>query len=554
MTLPPPAHAPLEAASRRSFFKLGALGLAGLSAQGLSAPVLGADAARGFTHGVASGEPGPAQVLLWTRYVADGETKLAFELSEDQGFARIAASGECVASPASDCCAKGWARGLAPGKWYYYRFVAPSGDVSPVGRTRTLPVGKLASFRLAVFSCSNYGFGFFNAYAHAAEAGDFDLAVHLGDYFYEYRRGEYPSAKQTVPDRLSPLDEAVTLEGYRDRFRLYRADPDLQRLHQVLPMVAMWDDHETANDTWRGGAENHQPDEGDWATRKALSERVYREWMPVSDEYWAAYEIGDLASLYKLESRHLARVEQLPMLEVYKGAQPGKAEAALAAFRDGAWADPARTLLGAEQEAWLADNLKASVGARKPWQVVAQEVVMGNLVMGDAVLQGLAADAPDWLKERIQSAVSASHVGLPWNMDSWDGYPAARDRFYKSALAANANVVVLSGDSHNAWAFDLDRKGERVGVEMGGHSVTSPGAEGSIRWQKPEDLARETVAANPQLKWCDTARRGYMAVELTPAAATCEWRFMASVRQRGTQLGGTQRMTVLAGHRKYQPV
>lgn len=547
MTLPPPNHGPLAAASRRTFFKLGALGLAGLSAPGLATP-----GAKGFTHGVASGEPGATQVLLWTRYVADGDTKLAFEVAEDQSFARIAAAGECLASPASDCCAKGWATGLTPGKWYYYRFVAPSGDVSQIGRTRTLPVGKLASFKLAVFSCSNYGFGFFNAYAHAAEAGDFDLAVHLGDYFYEYQRGDYPSAKQTVAGRLAPVDEAITLEGYRDRFRTYRADPDLQRIHQVLPMVAMWDDHETANDTWQGGAENHQPGEGDWATRKALSEQAYREWMPVSDDYWAAYEIGDLATMFRLESRHLARSKQLSMLDVYQGAEPGKAEAVLAAFRDGEWADPARTLLGAQQEAWLAAGLKASVRARKPWQVLAQEVVMGNLRMGDAVLQGMAADAPGWLKDRIGSAVAAGHQGVPWNMDSWDGYPAARDRLLKSALEAHANVVVLSGDSHNAWAFDLDRKGERVGVEMGGHSVTSPGAESSIRWQAPADLARATVAANPQLQWCDTSQRGYMAVELTPTAATCEWRFMASVRQKGTALAGSHRMTVLAGRRKFE--
>ncbi|MEN9717780.1 MAG: hypothetical protein RIQ99_658 [Pseudomonadota bacterium] len=547
MTLPPVDHALVSGSSRRTFFKLGALGLAGLSA-----PTLAGTAQRGFTHGVASGEPGAGQVLLWTRYLADSDTRLQFEVAEDQSFARIATTGECTASPVNDNCAKGWARGLNPGQWYYYRFVAPSGEISPIGRTRTLPVGKLARFRLAVFSCSNYGFGFFNAYAHAAEAGDFDLAVHLGDYFYEYHRGEYPSATQTVEGRLVPIDEAVTLEEYRDRFRTYRADPDLQRIHQVLPMVAMWDDHETANDTWQGGAENHQPSEGDWAMRKALSERVYREWMPVSDDYWATYEIGDLATLFKLESRHLARSEQLSLPDVYQDIGSGRAEATLTALRDGAWADPARTLLGDPQEAWLAEGLKASVRARKPWQVLAQEVVMGNLRMGDAVLQGLSAAAPGWLKARIGSAVAAGHQGLPWNMDAWDGYPAARDRLFKSALAADANVVVLSGDSHNAWAFDLDRKGARVGVEMAGHAVTSPGAEDTIRWQTPQDLARETVATNPQLKWCDTSQRGYMAVELTPAAATCEWRFMATVRQKGTALAGTKRMTVLAGQRKFE--
>lgn len=540
-----PDHVP--AASRRTFFKLGALGLAGLSTPGFAL-----DGAKGFTHGVASGEPGAEQVLLWTRFVADGDVKLAFELAEDQTFAHVAVRGECIASAASDHCAKGWAKGLAPGKWYYYRFIAPSGEVSAIGRTRTLPVGKLASFRLAVFSCSNYGFGFFNAYAHAAEIGEFDLAVHLGDYFYEYERGEYPSAKQIVADRLVPVEESITLEGYRDRFRTYRADPDLQRIHQVLPMVAMWDDHEVANDTWKDGAENHQANEGDWATRKAMSEKAYREWMPVSDDYWTAYEIGDLATLFKLESRHAARVEQLDFFEVVKQAGPEQADAALARFRDGALADPARTLLGTQQEAWLASGLKASVRARKPWQVLAQEVVMGNLAMGETVLQGMAADSPDWLKRNMGVMVAAGKQGVPFNMDAWDGYPAARTRLMQSALAADANLVVLSGDSHNAWAFDLDHEGHRAGVEMAGHSVTSPGAESSIRWKQPADLARETVERNRQLKWCDTSQRGYMAVELTSAAASCEWRFMATVRQKGTALGGTHRMTVLAGQRKFE--
>lgn len=545
MTQPPPP-APGLAADRRSLLKLGALGLAGLSAP-LRAAVSG-----GFTHGVASGEPGPDRVLLWTRYAAAAETTLKWELAEGEDFARIVAAGDCTASPANDCCAKAWATGLEPGKWYFYRFIAPNGDKSATGRTRTLPVGKVGRFRIAVFSCSNYGFGWFNAYAHACEAGDFDLTMHLGDYFYEYARGTYPSAKQTVEGRVLPVDEAATLAGYRERFATYRADPDLQRLHQLWPMVPMWDDHETANDTWQGGAENHQPNEGDWPTRKAASEKAYREWMPVSDDYWAKYEIGDLATLFKLESRHLARMESLDLTEVTKGLSGEQLQAALVRLRDGPLKDPGRTLLGAQQEAWLAKALKESTRAHKPWQVLGQQVIMGQLKMTPRVLDGMSAKAPDWLKARLQASVAAGQAGVPLNMDAWDGYPAARDRLFKAALAADANLVVLAGDSHNAWAFDLDRKGKRVGVEMAGHSVSSPGAENSLWWMKPDELARDSVAANPQLKWCDTSRRGYMAVELTPRAASSEWRFMATVRQRGTQLAGVQRMTVLAGQRKFE--
>ena len=546
----PPAapETPALAANRRNALKLGLLGLAGLG----GAPAL-AQGAKGFTHGVASGEPGPDRVLLWTRYATGQDSQLKWEVAEDAEFTRIAAQGECSASPANDCCAKAWARGLQPGQWYHYRFIAGSGETSVTGRTRTLPVGKVPRFRIAVFSCSNYGFGWFNAYGHACEAGDFDLALHLGDYFYEYKRGVYPSEKQGLAERLLPVNEAVTLAQYRERFATYRADPDLQRLHQLYPTVTVWDDHETANDTWKDGAENHQPDEGDWAVRKAASEKAYREWLPVSDDYYASYEVGNLATLFRLETRHLARDKSFDLGKFFDGAAPGQADAALAAFRDGAWRDPARGLLGEAQEAWLAKGLKASTKAHKPWQVLVQQVIMGNLAMPQNLAEGMAAESPDWLKKRIAISASASKNGLPWNMDAWDGYPAARDRVMKASLEAGANLLVLAGDSHNAWAFDLDRKGQRVGVEMAGHSVTSPGAESTIRWRGADALAADLVTRNSQLKWCDTARRGYLALELTPKAASGEWRFMSTVRQRGTALAGTKRMTVLAGQRRFTP-
>lgn len=550
MTAATPSPAPETpglTANRRNALKLGLLGLFGA---GAGAPALALQG-QGFSHGVASGEPGPHQVLLWTRFVApSGTSKLNWELSESQDFVAIAASGETTAAPENDFCAKAVAKGLKPGQWYYYRFISPTGERSVAGRTKTLPVGKVARFKIAVFSCSNYGFGWFNAYGHAAEAGDFDLALHLGDYFYEYKRGTYPSEKQGLAERLLPVNEAVTLAQYRERFATYRADPDLQRLHQLYPTVTIWDDHELANDTWRGGAENHGADEGDWAVRKAASEKAYREWLPVSDDDYAAYEVGNLATLFRLETRHSARDKPFELDEIFDAAAPGKAEAALAAFRDGAWRDPARGLLGGRQEDWLAQGLKTSAKG-KPWQVLVQQVIMGQLAMSNNLAEGMAADSPDWLKKRIAVGTAASKNGLPLNMDAWDGYPAARERLLKASLEAGANLLVFTGDSHNAWAFDLDHQGNRVGVEMAGHSVTSPGAESSVRWRKPDDLAAEIVARNEQLKWCDTARRGYMAVELTPKSATSEWRFMATVRQRGTALAGTKRMTVLAGQRRF---
>jgi len=184
---------------------------------------------------------------------------------------------------------------------------------------------------------------------------------------------------------------------------------------------------------------------------------------------------------------------------------------------------------------------------------VAQQVVMGELALPISVADGLSAEAPARVREAVTAMAAASGVGLPLNMDAWDGYPAARDRLLAGALSADANLLVLAGDSHNAWAFDLDHKGERAGVEMGAHSVTSPGAETELPWLKPADLTRALLERNRQLKWSNTSQRGYLVVELTPKHAVGEWRFLQTVRQRGTALAGTHRMTVLAGQRRFTP-
>ena len=366
-TAPPPARCATHV-SRRGVFAL-----ATASAALAAAPSAARGFGSGFTHGVASGEPQARSVLLWTRHVADAATWLEYQVSEDADFARVVVTGETDASPNRDFCAKATATGLDPDRWYYYRFVPPSGAMSPVGRTRTLPEGPTDRFRLAVFSCSNYGFGYFNAYAHAAQANDCDLAVHLGDYIYEYGSDTYPSEGQRHPGRIAlPGEEIVQLADYRLRYATYRSDPDLQRLHQVLPMVAVWDDHESANDSWEGGAQNHQPEtEGSWDVRKAVAKRVYREWMPVSDEPYAAYDIGDLATLFRLDTRLEGRDKQFDLQTVLEGQRdPPAMMAALAAFRDGDYANPDRQMLGAAQERWLSEGLAASKARGTTWQVL----------------------------------------------------------------------------------------------------------------------------------------------------------------------------------------
>lgn len=539
----PPALSFAPALSRRQALQ------GGILAAGLVAAPLSAQLGGGFTHGVASGEPSAQSVLLWTRYVGSAPTTLRFEVSETVDFARTLSGGEAAASPDHDWCAKAAATGLAPAQWYYYRFLAPDGTASAVGRTRTLPDGETDRFRMAVFSCSNMGFGYFNGYAHANAADAFELAVHLGDYFYEYDHDHYPTERQRVAGRLEePLGETIHLADYRLRYASYRRDPDLLRLHQLYPMIAIFDDHETANDAWKGGAENHQPGtEGDWPSRVRAAMQARREWLPVSDADWASYDIGDLATIFRLETRITARDKQFDLGAITRAVPAEQVEAALTAFGNGAYRDPKRTLMGAEQEKWLDRALAASVRSGRKWQVLAQQIVMGSLRLPSTLDLKLDPEVEKLVSGRMAALNAASEAGVPFNMDAWDGYPAARERLLGSAREAEANLVVLSGDSHNAWACELPA----AGVEFAGHSITSPGAEGYFQFLKPADLERALVATNPQLKWTNSSQRGYMAVELTPARATCEWRFTDSVRNRSSALAGTHRMSADFGARRF---
>ncbi len=514
---------------RRALLRLGALGggLAALPAT-LRAQLL---PARGFTHSVASGDPAPDSVRLWTRYVGTGDAPamLRGEVAEDPGFGRIVARVEASASPEHDWCARPRADGLTPGKWYFYRFTGPDGAVSPVGRTRTLPRGRLERFNIAVFSCANKAFGYFNAYAHAAARSDLDLIVHVGDYFYEYKPGVYPAAGQEVGRRVPrPDHELIALDDYRARYADYRLDPDLQALHRNFPMISIWDDHEFANDSYKDGAENHQPDEGPWEDRKAHARQAYHEWLPVADRAYNRYDFGDLVSMLVVDTRIEGRDRQLDLGAAIKGGKDG-----LIAFRDGPWSDKTRTLLGLPQEKWVAGELKASVRGGTKWQLLAQQIVMGNLQTPRTAAAWLGPDAPKRSQAYVQGGIAAASVGLPMNLDSWGGYAPARARLLRGAQEANASLVVVSGDSHNAWACDLAEGGRPAGVEFAGQSVTSPGFESALKVD-PATVAAGLVAGNPELKWADTSRRGYVTVSFTPEAARADWVFMADVRTPGT--------------------
>lgn len=524
---------------RRSFVLSGSLGLGALLVPGGVQAATSLMGARGFTHNVASGEPGPDSVLLWTRYVpaSGAEAALAVELSETPLFERVVAGGKAIARADADFTARTVATGLEPARRYYYRFVAPDGALSPVGRTRTLPAGPCARFGLGVFSCANLPFGWFNAYGHAAARDDLDLMVHLGDYLYEYPRGTYPSLQQAVKGRvIEPAGELLHLADYRLRYAGYRSDPDLQRIHQLFPMIAQIDDHEVANNIWAGGAENHQPDEGDFTARKTAALQAWHEWLPVSDAPWSGYEIGDLATLIRPETRVTGRSRELSMAEALR--DRSKLE------------DPARTMMGMAQEKWVADTLAASVKRGTRWQVLAQQTNMGRLFTPSDALNLLAPDAPDYLVAYVRNGIAAAKAGIAGNLDDWGGFPAARARLLGAAEAADADLVVLSGDSHNGWAFELPGAHGRAGVEFGGHSISSPGYEAYLT-AAPADVATMVRGSSPELKWADTSRRGYMAIELTPDRVTGEWVFMDRIDSRSLAVSGRHRMSVRRGARAF---
>ncbi len=535
---------------RRQLFTTAGFGIAGLVLPGGAAMAQALLGLTGFTHNVASGEPGPDSVLLWTRYVpaSGGPAKVRVEISESPDFAKVVGGGQMVTGPWRDHTVKITVDGLAPGKWHWFRFIAPDGAMSPVGRTKTLPVGKAARFNIAIFSCSNLGFGEFNAYGHAAARDDIDLVLHMGDYIYEYGRGGYDSGAKFA-QRLLPAGELLTLADYRLRYQSYRADPQLQALHAAFPMIANTDDHEGANDSWEGGAQNHQADEGDWTNRKNAAMQVWREWLPVGEQPWKAYEIGDLATYYRTDTRMIARSRQVEPASFMHAADPAKA---LAEFHDGPWRDPSMTMMGTEQESWLYHGFARE---KATWSVLGVGTNMGYNYVPETAMATISANSPQRSRDYVMAGIALAKAGLPYNFDNWGGYPAARSRLLAAAQSHGRDLVVVTGDSHNGWAFDLPEGGKPAGVEFGGHSVTSPGFEQLTGGIDPKIVAAALVnKQNSELRWIDTSNRGYMYLALTPQAATNEWVFVETVLSVSRATKTSYKMRVRPGRRVLETV
>lgn len=509
-----------------------------------------------FDHGVASGDPLSDRVVLWThaRFVdGDDPVELVWEVAADAGFATVLAGGPVAATAATGHTVKVDAARLAPGRDYHYRFRAGS-QVSPVGRTRTLPTGTLSELRLAVMSCTNYPAGYFHVYAEVARS-DAQYMLHLGDYIYEYAAGGYASQRAAELGRVSePAGELLTLGDYRRRHAQYKSDPDSKTLHAALPLIAVWDDHEVANDTWREGAENHtEPGEGSFAARRAAAVQAWHEWMPVRTgadrlRIYRSFDFGDLVSLHMLDARLLGRDRQIEFTDLLN---PATAATALATL-----ASPTRQMLGSEQTAWLQRQLTASAAR---WQVLGQQVLMARMEAPVSVLSALNPSNTTPAAIAAGQAAIAAYLtakgkraaGVPlsaaeaalldprtnpllgYNLDAWDGYPAAREVVLSTAAQLRRNLVVLAGDTHNAWHSDLTLLGgTKVGEEFATPSVSSPGFEEYLASVPPAQIKQIFEGVVDALKWMDPSRRGYLKMTFTRNQARGQWVFVDRVDAR----------------------
>lgn len=497
---------PLAKLDRRSVLKalatlgvapaLAACGDVGEQRQG-PAPDVGGEVPVRFLHGVASGDPEEDSILLWTRVTPDTEAPVpvAWELAADPDFMDVVASGVFVTDASRDYTVKVEPQGLDAHTTYWYRF--RSGDAqSSLGRTKTTPQAsaELDQLRFAFSSCAWYSMGFFNAYSGIAAKEDLDLVFTLGDYIYEYGGDEALSTPFALGRYMEPAHEIVSLQDYRTRHALYKTDLDLQAAHAAHPWVCTWDDHESTNNSYTDGADNHtEGTEGGWEERKRIASQAYFEWMPIRDKY-SPYQ-GANGALYR-RFRYGNLVEFFVLDTRLEGRSPQAETAEEAAAED-------RHMMSPEQENWLLNGMRSSPAK---WKVIAQQTMLSQLLI-----------AP----------------GRPFGYDAWDGYVAQRNRLL-SAFEGIENVVVLTGDIHTAFCNELVadpdaaeyQPGVRgsVGVEFVCPSITSQGL--------PPAAVNALQPFNRHMRYAEGSletNHGYVVVSMTPQRCDAAWMYSLSV-------------------------
>lgn len=577
--------------NRRRFMQgFGSVGMAAVGAASLGLTACGdednsfnttTNDAINFNHGVASGDPLADRVMLWTRVTpinaGSQQFKVNWVVARDEQMRNIVAQGEVVTSAVKDYTVKVDVEGLEPNTVYYYQFVVGN-QISRRGKTKTLPVGNVNQVKMAVFSCANYPAGFFHVYADAAKRNDLDVFIHLGDYIYEYGRTvtnaqgnqvpAYASANAASINReVMPETEAFTLNSYRTRYAQYKTDPDLQDLHAIAPMIAVWDDHELANDTYKDGADNHQPDkEGSWDKRKLEAVTAYHEWMPirnkVQSEIYRRFDFGNLMTLNMLDTRVVGRDEQLNYVKYIKSDKTVGPYIDVDLFRADS-NNPQRQVLGVKQSEWLVSQLQQSTAT---WQILGQQILMGRMDIPAPVILNLANPSLGLNIDQYLALVNKAETqpqnltareaallqqpSIPYNIDAWDGYGSARQRVLTAARNLNKNLVVLAGDSHNAWANNLvTDEGVAAGVEFATSSVSSPGFEEYI----PNPAAQVKAVLTqliPGLKYMNPSDRGYIVITVTPESCQSEWVFVSDILKQTYSSRVEQTLKVLAGENK----
>jgi alkaline phosphatase D len=472
-----------------------------------------------YTLGVASGYPDEGGFVLWTRLAPEplagggmppAAVEVGWEVAADESFRSIVRRGTQIASPDWAHSVRAEVTGLEAGRWYFYRFHAGAAT-SPAGRTRTTPrPGPVARMRLAFAACQQYEQGWYAAYRHMAE-DDLDLVIHLGDYIYESSWGR-------VHVRKHGTEEPWTLAEYRDRYALYKSDPDLQAAHAAYPWLVTWDDHEVHND-YANDRSQYLDDPKVFLERRAAAYRAYFEHMPLparmrprgpAMRIFTRAQFGALATFYILDDRQYRSHQVCP--------RPGRGGGNVVSVADcPELSDPALTLLGPEQEQWLSEGLATS---RARWNVIAQQTLMTQVdrTPGD---------------------------GRSFWTDGWDGYPSARARLLRSVTESTvSNPVIIGGDVHTFVAADLKsdfnhRAAPIVATEFGASSITSrgPSFKQTQAW----------LDENPHLRFASGTRRGYGVLELSAGRCVARFRNVADVTDPQTPVRTLASWTVEHG-------
>jgi alkaline phosphatase D len=498
-----------------------------------------------FRHGVASGDPLADSVIIWTRVsgAKRERVRVIWQVAADPEMKDLLRSGEQFAVRDHDYTVKIDVDGLPFGKQLFYRFIA-DGAESPLGMTRTLPLGNVDSAKFAVVTCSNHPAGYFHAYREIANRDDLDAVIHLGDYIYEYGRGEYATERAEELGRIpEPASEVVSLNDYWRRHAQYKADADLQAMHAQHPMIAVWDDHEVCNNSWRTGAENHNDGEGRWSARRDAAIQAYFDWMPIRGSaqgrrtrIFRDFHYGNLLSLSMLDTRLYGRDRQ-----------PQITPAMSAEEVNSVMLNRKRRMLGKRQERWLRESLQRAQGTT--WQVIGQQVMVAPVRVPDLEpfvdLDG-PTSAP---RDLLESIVATSKYNPPMELDTWDGYAAAREDLYADLAEYAENPVILSGDLHTSIAANLvpANSDTPVAVEFMPTSVSSPGIAEYLPEHHPGRAAAATLELNPDLRYLETTRRGWLCLSVTHEECTGEWHLLDTVHSREYTLTVDRRLSVASG-------